>query len=57
MGIASFTLFYALSLLVIEKRKELKTLFAMGLREKQLFQLFMWVGCIISFPGLAWACC
>lgn len=51
MGIASFTLFYALSLLVIEKRKELKTLFAMGLREKQLFQLFMWVGCIISFSG------
>ena len=51
MGIASFTLFYALSLLVIDKRKELKTLFAMGFNEKQLFQLFMWVGFIISFSG------
>ena len=51
MGIASFTLFYALSLLVIEKRKELKTLLALGIQEKQLFQLFMWVGCIISLSG------
>ncbi len=51
MGIASFTLFYALSLLVIEKRKDLKTLLALGISPKQLFNLFMWVGFLISFSG------
>ena len=51
MGIASFTLFYALSLLVIEKRKDLRTLLAMGMTPKQMMQIFLSVGLFISFSG------
>lgn len=51
MGIASFTLFYALSLLVIEKKKDLFTMLAMGITRKQLFQTFLLVGILISFSG------
>jgi lipoprotein-releasing system permease protein len=51
MGIASFTLFYALSLLVIEKKKDLATMLAMGISQKQLFYAFLWVGILISFSG------
>ena len=65
MGIASFTLFYSLSLLVIEKRKDLRSLMAMGITPKQLLKSFLFLGLIISFSGaivgmlfgfaLAWA--
>ena len=65
MGIASFTLFYSLSLLVIEKRKDLRSLMAMGITPKQLLNSFLFLGLIISFSGaivgmlfgfaLAWA--
>jgi len=65
MGIASFTLFYSLSLLVIEKRKDLRTLLAIGISRLQLFKTIMWVGFLICFSGailgmvfgfvLAWA--
>ena len=51
MGIASFTLFYALSLLVIEKRKDLRTLLAMGITQRQLLRIFLSVGLFISFSG------
>ena len=51
MGIASFTLFYALSLLVIEKRKDLRTLLAMGITQRQLLRIFLLVGLFISFSG------
>jgi lipoprotein-releasing system permease protein len=51
MGIASFTLFYALSLLVIEKRKDLRTLLAMGITQRQLMRIFLLVGLFISFSG------
>ncbi len=51
MGIASFTLFYALSLLVLEKRKDLYTLMAMGVSRQQVFRAFLWVGALISFSG------
>lgn len=51
MGIASFTLFYTLSLLVIEKRKDLKTLLAMGVSKSQLFYAILWVGFLISLTG------
>ncbi len=53
MGIASFTLFYALSLLVIEKRKDLHTLMALGISQQQVFRSFLWVGALISFSGAA----
>ncbi|MFD3394006.1 FtsX-like permease family protein [Aquirufa sp. OSTEICH-129V] len=53
MGIASFTLFYALSLLVLEKRKDLYTLMAMGVSRQQVFRAFIWVGALISFSGAA----
>ena len=51
MGIASFTLFYSLSLLVIEKRKDLRTLLAIGISRSQLFKTIMWVGFLICFSG------
>ena len=51
MGIASFTLFYALSLLVIEKRKDLRTFLAMGITQRQLLRIFLLVGLFISFSG------
>jgi lipoprotein-releasing system permease protein len=51
MGIASFTLFYALSLLVIEKRNDLRTLRAMGMTQRQLLRIFLFVGLFISFAG------
>ncbi len=51
MGIASFTLFYALSLLVIEKRKDLRSQMAMGISLKQLWRSFLCLGLIISFSG------
>jgi len=51
MGIASFTLFYALSLLVIEKRKDLRTLLAMGITQQQLMRIYLSVGLFISFSG------
>ncbi len=53
MGIASFTLFYALSLLVIEKRKDLFTLMALGVTRQQVFRAFLWIGALISFSGAA----
>lgn len=51
MFIASFTLFYTLSLLVIEKKKDLKTLLAMGISKPQLFKVFLFLGFLISFSG------
>lgn len=65
MGIASFTLFYSLSLLVIEKRKDLRALMALGITRNQLLRSFLYLGLLISFSGalvglllgfiLAWA--
>jgi len=51
MGIASFTLFYALSLLVIEKRQDLRSLMAMGIRPDQMLRSFLYLGLLISFSG------
>ncbi len=51
MGIASFTLFYALSLLVIEKRGDLRSLMAMGMRPKQMLRSILYLGLLISFSG------
>jgi lipoprotein-releasing system permease protein len=51
--------------LVIEKRKDLRTLLAIGISRSQLFKTIMWVGFLICFSGailgmvfgfvLAWA--
>ncbi|MFM7021173.1 MAG: ABC transporter permease [Aquirufa sp.] len=51
MGIASFTLFYALSLLVIEKRRDLRSLMAIGITPKQMLRSFLYLGLLISFSG------
>lgn len=51
MGMASFTLFYALSLLVIEKRQDLQTMKAMGLQGQQVFRAFWNLGLIIGAIG------
>jgi len=51
MGIASFTLFYALSLLVIEKRQDLRSLMAIGITPKQMLRSILYLGLLISFPA------
>ena len=51
MGIASFTLFYALSLLVIEKRRDLRSLMAIGITPKQMLHSILYLGLLISFSG------
>ena len=51
MGIASFTLFYALSLLVIEKRRDLRSLMAIGITPNQMLRSILYLGLLISFSG------
>ncbi len=49
--VASFTLFFSLSLLVVEKRKDLKTMVSMGIQSRQIFQIFLIEGLLITFIG------
>jgi len=51
MGIASFTLFYALSLLVIEKRRDLRSLMAIGITPNQMLRSILYLGLLISLSG------
>jgi lipoprotein-releasing system permease protein len=51
--IASFTIIGALSMLVIEKQKDIAMLKALGLREQQLRGLFLRTGVLLSCMGAA----
>ncbi|MDZ7936086.1 MAG: ABC transporter permease [Emticicia sp.] len=51
IGIASFNIFFSLTLLVIDKQQDLKTLFAMGASEGLVKRVFYFEGALVSFIG------
>ncbi len=51
IGIASFNIFFSLTMLVIDKQQDLKTLFAMGADEGLVKRIFYSEGALVSFIG------
>ena len=51
IGIASFNIFFSLTMLVIDKKQDLKTLFAMGADESLVKKIFYSEGALVSFIG------
>lgn len=50
-AIAAFNVFFTLSLLAIEKKKDISVLYAMGATQKLVRQIFLKEGSIITFTG------
>ncbi len=51
IGIASINIFFSLTMLVIEKKKDISVLFAQGATPKLIRQIFLYEGCIVAFTG------
>ena len=51
IGVSSINIFFALSMLVIEKKKDIGMLFSMGATKKQIRSIFLAEGAIISLTG------
>ncbi|GAB4398391.1 MAG: lipoprotein-releasing ABC transporter permease subunit [Microscillaceae bacterium] len=51
LAVASFNIFFALMMLVIDKKKDIGVLMAMGASESLIRKIFMWEGVIIAFGG------
>ncbi|MFY0650960.1 MAG: ABC transporter permease [Cyclobacteriaceae bacterium] len=51
IGIASINIFFSLSMLVIEKRKDIAVLLAMGAPNRKIRKIFLSEGAIIAFVG------
>ncbi|GGD56883.1 membrane protein [Emticicia aquatilis] len=51
IGIASFNIFFSLTMLVIDKQQDLKTLFAMGADAGLIKRIFFSEGALVSFIG------
>jgi len=51
IGIASINIFFALTMLVIEKQKDITILLVQGAGKKLIRNIFMLEGCIIAFSG------
>lgn len=51
VGIASINIFFSLSMLVIEKKPDISSLFAMGASKKLIRKIFLMEGAIIAFIG------
>jgi lipoprotein-releasing system permease protein len=51
IGVASFNIFFSLTMLVIDKKEEVKTLYAMGADDSLIKGIFFSEGAIISFIG------
>ena len=51
IGIASFNIFFALTMLVLDKKEDIKTLSALGAGEKLVKRIFLSEGGIISLSG------
>ena len=51
IGIASFNIFFSLSMLAIEKKADVKTLFAIGANERMIQKIFLAEGAIVAFSG------
>lgn len=51
IGVASFNIFFSLTMLVIDKKAEVRTLYAMGADDSLIKKIFFSEGAIISFIG------
>jgi len=51
IGVSSINIFFALSMLAIDKKKDIGMLFSMGATEKQVRSIFLAEGAIISLSG------
>jgi lipoprotein-releasing system permease protein len=51
LGVASFNIFFALMMLVIEKQKDIAVLQSMGATGKTIGQIFFLEGALIAFVG------
>lgn len=53
IGIASINIFFSLTMLVIEKKKDISVLFAQGASTQLIRNIFLYEGCIVAFSGAA----
>ncbi|MEO9482729.1 MAG: FtsX-like permease family protein [Ekhidna sp.] len=53
IGIASINIFFSLTMLVIEKKKDISVLFAQGASTQLIRNIFLYEGCIVAFTGAA----
>lgn len=53
LAVASFNIFFSLSMLAIEKKKDIAVLFSMGATKKMIKAIYMKEGAIIAFSGAA----
>lgn len=53
LAVASFNIFFSLSMLAIEKKKDIAVLFALGASEKLIRSIYIKQGAIIAFSGAA----
>ena len=53
IGIASINIFFSLTMLVIEKKKDISVLFAQGATTSLIRNIFLYEGCIVAFTGAA----
>jgi len=53
LAVASFNIFFSLSMLAIEKKKDIAVLKAMGVRERVIKSIYLKQGAIIAFSGAA----
>ena len=51
IGIASFNIFFSLSMLAIEKKEDVKTLYAIGANTIMIQRIFLSEGAIVAFSG------
>ncbi|WP_236139179.1 FtsX-like permease family protein [Mongoliitalea daihaiensis] len=51
LAVASFNIFFSLSMMAIEKKKDIAILYAMGARESMVKNIFIKQGSIIAFSG------
>lgn len=51
IGIASFNIFFSLSMLAIEKKQDVKTLYAMGATPTMIRRIFLSEGALVAFMG------
>ncbi|MES2518075.1 MAG: FtsX-like permease family protein [Bacteroidota bacterium] len=51
IGIASFNIFFSLSMLAIEKKEDIKTLYAIGANSGMIQRIFLSEGAIVAFSG------
>jgi lipoprotein-releasing system permease protein len=51
LGVSSINIFFALSMLAIDKKKDINTFFSMGATERQVRSIFLAEGAVISLTG------